>query len=118
MKRRVLGELLNAYADNRPAADAWLRATQPEDASVLTDLLELTNGIAALLVPINPSPEFVRELGTGLAAAAAPAEIIIAWPSSNKLWFGALLSGSLVSAAGVLIVWLMRRSRRSLVAAG
>jgi hypothetical protein len=120
MKKRVLVELLNAYANdlvvgNPDVTDYLSYAAQSDDVA---GLLRLTDQIAALLVPVNPSPEFVRQLGATLAAAAAPAEIMIARPRNRKVWLGALLSGSLVSVAGVLALWWMRRSRRSAVAAG
>ena len=116
MKQRSLIDLVNAYTDgllagNLTEGDYLSYSAQPDD---VTELLKLTDDIAGLLVPINPSPKFVQQLG----AAAAPAEIIIAQPSSKKIWLGALLSGSLVSAIGVLALWWMRRNRRGAAVAG
>jgi len=116
MKKRVLGEILDAYADNLGGGDCTVDkylSRYPDDAGVLGDLLRLTDEIAALLTPVRPAPGFVRRLDQCLSA---PAEIIIAQPSRNKLWLGALV-GSLVSAVGVLLVVWMRRGRSSVVAA-
>ena len=115
MNKRVMGELLDAYANGLIAV-----GDLPHCPDELTDLFRLTDGIAALLLPVAPSAEFIQQLGAGLAAAATPPEIIIAQPSSKKLWLwlGAILSGSLVSAAGVLLLLFMRRGRRTVVAAG
>lgn len=116
MKKRVLGEIVNAYADNLRAGDCTADrhiARYPDDDGVLGDLLRLTEEIAALLTPVRPAHGFVRRLDQSLSA---PAEIIVARPSRNKLWLGALV-GSLVSAVGVLLVVWMRRGRSSVVAA-
>ncbi len=120
MKKRGFIDLVNAYADglvagNLTAGDYLSYTAQPDD---VTELLRLTDDIAGLLVPINPSPKFIQQLGIALAAAAAPAEIIIAQPSRKRIWLGALLSGSLVSAIGVLALWWMKRSRRGAAVAG
>jgi len=84
-----------------------------QDAGLEADLVQLVEALSAVLRPVSSSPEFIRGLGQGLAAAAAPAEITIGRPSRRWLWLGAVLSGSLVSATGVLIVCLRRRHRRS-----
>jgi hypothetical protein len=120
MKKRVLVELLSAYAEDLiagglNAADYVMYAAQSDE---LAQLLRLTDEIAALLVPVVPAPGFAKQLGSSLAAAAESAEIVIAQPSRRRIWLGALLSGSLVSAAGVLAWWWMRRSRGGTVAAG
>ena len=88
------------------------------DDPLLTELLELTEDLAALLVPVKPSPQFIQRLGTSLAAAAAPSELIIGQPSNRRLWIGAILSGSVVSALGVLLLLWRRRERGGAVVAG
>ncbi len=120
MKRRVWIELVNAYADsllsdNLRVTDLQSHAARSDD---LAQLFRLTDQIAALLVPVDPEPEFVRRLASRLVAAASPAEITVARPSHTRVWVGALLSGTLVSGIGVLALWWMRRSRRSAVPAG
>jgi len=120
MKRRIWVELVNAYADsllsdNLRPADLQSHAEQSDD---LAELFQLTDQIAALLIPVDPEPEFLQRLGSSLAAAAGPAEITIAQPSHKWVWLGALASGTLVSGIGVLALLWMRRSRRSAVAAG
>ena len=117
MKKQKIREQINTYADQILGGGAGDWDDDSVGDSLLTDLLWLTNELAALLVPVNPSPTFIRKLGADLAAAAAPSEIEIAKPSRRKLWIGAILSGSLVSVLGVLFVWLMRKSRRSSVVA-
>ncbi len=117
-RRRMVIELVNAYADGvttgrNATAVVQVQPDPPEESTLLSDLFRLTDEIAALLVPVDPSPQFVRRLGQSLAAAAEPAEIIIAQSSNRKLWIGALLSGSLVSALGVLAVLWFRRGRHS-----
>ena len=94
-------------------ADLLLEVMGGQDAGHEADLVQLVEALSAVLRPVSASPMFVRGLGQGLAAAAAPAEITIGRPSRRWLWLGAVLSGSLVSATGVLIVWLRRRHRRS-----
>jgi hypothetical protein len=120
MKRRVWVEMVNAYADsllseNLRVADFQSHAAQSDD---LAELFRLTDEIAALLIPVDPEPEFVQKLGGSLAAAAGQAEITVAQPSHKWVWLGALASGTLVSGIGVLALLWMRRSRRSAVAAG
>ncbi len=119
MKKRTLVDLVNAYADHLVRGDLTgagylLEAGQSND---LASLLRLTDEIAAVLIPISPDPDYIQQLGATLAAAAAPAEIIIGYSSKKRVWFGALLSGSLLSALGVLALVWMRRSRRGTVAA-
>jgi hypothetical protein len=85
-----------------------------QHTDVWDDMIELVEALSAVLCPVTASPQFVRELGEGLAAAAAQTEITIGRPSRRRtLWWGAILSGSLVSAMGVLVVWLRRRNRSS-----
>ncbi len=120
MKKRMLVDILGSYVDDLVAGSLSEADYLPNFAGEkeVMELFELTTELAALLVPVDPSAEYIQELGTSLAAAAAPVEIIIGRPSHKKLWIGALLSGSLVSAAGVLALWWVRRSRRSTVPAG
>jgi hypothetical protein len=120
MRRHVWIELVNAYADsllsdNLRVADYQSHTARSDD---LAELFRLTDQIAALLIPVDPEPEFVRQLGGRLAAAASPAEITVARPSHTRIWVGALVSGTLVSGIGVLALWWMKRGRRSAVAAG
>lgn len=120
MTRRIWVELVNAYADsllsdNLRVTDFREQAAESDD---LAELFRLTDQIAALLIPVDPEPEFVRQLGNSLAAAAAPAEITVAEPSRKRLWLGALISGTVVSGIGVLALWWMRRGRRSTAVAG
>lgn len=124
MKKRLLVDLLVGYADSLIGRESQgielvRQMAQPySDDPLLDELLELTDDLAALLVPVRPSPEFIRRLGTSLAAAAAPSELIIGQPSNRKLWIGAILSGSVVSALGVLLLLWRRRGRGSPVVAG
>jgi len=123
MSKRVMSELVNQYSDDYLSGKGspdlpTSHVVRRDEADLLTDLFQLVSDISALFVPTNPSPEFINELGLCLAAAATPADIQVAQPSSHrKLWFGAILSGSLVSAVGVLLVWFIRH-RRGAVAAG
>jgi len=121
MSQQVVSELVNQYTDDflfdREVADmAGSKAARPDDADLLKDLFRLVGDLSALLTPANPSPEFISQLGQSLAAAASPAEIEIGPGSNRKLWIGAILSGSFVSAVGVLLVWFIRH-RRGAVAA-
>lgn len=71
MKKRVLGEIVNAYADNLRAGDCTADrhiARYPDDDGVLGDLLRLTDEIAALLTPVRPAHGFVRRLDQSLSA--------------------------------------------------
>jgi hypothetical protein len=99
-------------------ADLLQEFIEGQDTDVWDDMIQLVEALSAVLRPVSVSPQFVRDLGEGLAAAAAPTEITIGRPSRRRtLWVGAVLSGSLVSAMGVLVVWLRRRNRRSPVLA-
>jgi hypothetical protein len=99
-------------------ADLLQEVMEGHDTDVWDDMIQLVEALSAVLRPVSVSPDFVRELGEGLAAAASPTEITIGRPSRRRmLWLGAVLSGSLVSAMGVLVVWLRRRNRRSPVLA-
>jgi hypothetical protein len=99
-------------------ADLLQEVMEGRDTDVWDDMIQLVEALSAVLRPVSVSPDFVRELGEGLAAAASPTEITIGRPSRRRmLWLGAVLSGSLVSAMGVLVVWLRRRNRRSPVLA-
>jgi hypothetical protein len=103
-----------AYLD-----DLFQEVMEGHDADVWEDLIHLVEALAVVLRPVSASPQFLRDLGEGLAAAAAPAEITIGRPRlRRRFWLGAVLSGSLVSAMGVLFVWLRRRNRRSPLLAG
>ena len=120
MKKRTLVDLVNAYADHLIRGDMagagyLLESGQSDEVA---PLLRLTDEIASVLLPVSPDPDFIQQLGVALAAAAAPAEIIIGYSPKRRVWLGALLSGSLLSAIGVLALVWMRRSRRSTVAAG
>jgi hypothetical protein len=98
--------------------DLLQEVMEEQDSDVWEDMIQLVEALSTVLRPVTVSPQFVRDLGEGLAAAAAPAEITIGRPSRRRtLWLGAVLSGSLVSATGVLVVWLRRRNRRSPVLA-
>lgn len=112
-------DLVNAYtdtllSDNLSVSDFETHAARSGD---LAGLFRLTNQIAALLVPVEPKPEFVQELGEELVSSVAPTRIRVAQPNHRNVWLG-VLYGSLVSAVGVLALWLMRRNRRSTVVAG
>lgn len=119
MKKSMLIDLLTAYTDDKVAGKdgrpAFLHQCTDDELS----LFQLTDDLAVLTRPVGPAPDFCRQLGDRLQAAATPPEMVIAQPTRHrKLWFGAILSGSLVSALGVLLVWWLRRGRGSPVAAG
>lgn len=120
MKKRTLVDLVNAYADHLVRGDLTsagylLEAGKSDEVA---PLLQLTDEIASILIPVSPDPGYIQKLGVALAAAAVPAEIIIGYSSKRRVWLGALLSGSLLSAIGVLALVWMRRSRRGTFAAG
>jgi hypothetical protein len=98
-------------------AGLLLEVMEGQDPSLIDDMVQLVEALSDVLRPVCASPQFVRDLGQGLAAAAVPAEITIGRPSRRRLWLGAVLWGSLVSATGVLIVWLRYRHRKSPVLA-
>jgi hypothetical protein len=117
-KRRThLGPM--AWDSERSDIDDLIKEVmEGQDTDVWDDMIRLVEALSAVLRPVSVSPRFLRELGEGLAAAAVPTEITIGRPSRRRtLWLGAVLSGSLVSAMGMLVVWLRRRNRRSPVLA-
>jgi hypothetical protein len=118
----MLSEITNAYANHLTSGTSALSGNVERDAfandQVLGGLIRLSDQIAELLVPVAPAPEFVHRLGTRLTAAAAPCEIRIGHQSRQRFWLGALLSGSLVSATGFVLVWVLLRGRRATMLAG
>lgn len=108
----------NTITGDAQGDDLFFSGLFPPEPKLIEELKSLTDDLAALLLPVSPSPEFIRRLGTDLASAAVPEAVTIGKPSRKKLVLGAILSGSLVSAAGVVLVLIMRRSRGGVIAAG
>ena len=124
MKKKMMIDLVDAFAERAIGQhDAsqcdWLYGVEnPSDRDLLSDFYDLTEDLVTLLAPVSPSPRFLQQLGTSLAAVASSTEVTVTRPSHRTLWIGAILSGSLVSAAGVLLLWIRRRNRGGTLAAG
>jgi hypothetical protein len=115
-ERRRKGDLESIALDGESAdiVDLLAEVAEWQETDIWEDMVHLIESLSAVLRPVTASPHFIRDLGQGLSAAGAPAEITIGRPRRRwSLWLGAVLSGSLVSAMGVLVVWLRRRNRRS-----
>lgn len=103
MNRIDLLNLLAAHADrlNTGGDDAGLLASHAEAAAVWPFFV-LARAVKEALVPVQPRDTFRRDLGYQLLAA----DISPNRPWHTGLWWRAALLGSLLSVAGVLLLFL------------
>ena len=67
--------------------------------------------VRAVLIPVEPSQQFVRELGRGLAAAAARSRQSLVRRYRLAIVIGAAVLGSIASVVGVIALIVRQRSR-------
>jgi hypothetical protein len=103
MNRVELLNLLAAHADrlNAGSDEAGLLAAYSE-ATAVWSLLVLARSVKEALVPLQPRHTFRRELGRQLLEADL--DFCSPWPAG--LWRHMALLGSLLSVAGVVLLFL------------
>jgi hypothetical protein len=97
-----LAEVLDAPTSKRQARDPQTKA-----------ILSMVDRVRDTLVPIQPSPRFVRELGYRLVDTAGRGQQSLLRRYRKAIVIGVAAAGSLASAAGVAAVLLRQRNRRT-----
>ena len=100
--------------------EAWLAETLnlPADMPRLlldpqTDSLRrLMQNMRETLVPIEPSPNFVRDLGHSLTVLAGQRPVPFRQRYGRMIMFGLAAAGSVVSVVSVGAYWYLRREQR------
>ena len=67
--------------------------------------------ISAALIPVEPSQQFVTELGRSLGLAASRSRQSLVRRYRTAILIGAALFGSMASAVGVIVLIVRQRSR-------
>ena len=67
--------------------------------------------VRAVLIPVEPSQQFVRELGRGLSAAAERSRQSLVRRYRTAIVLGVAVFGSLASMVGVVALIIRQRSR-------
>jgi hypothetical protein len=99
---------------------AWLAETLdlPTDMPRLLldpqteSLRRLMQNMRETLVPIEPSPNFVRELGHSLTTLAGQQPLSFRQRYGRMIVFGLAAAGSVVSVVSVGAYWYLRREQR------
>ncbi len=117
MKDRIAAEILAAHADRLNQGYQGLAAVpaiKAEQGSSLYPLMRLAERVQGALVPVQPDPAFVRQLGKQLAATANDTSRVAAGRTRRTVMFGAAVLGSAVSLASAvgLVVYLLRQRGR------
>ncbi|MGD1995716.1 MAG: hypothetical protein PVH62_02975 [Anaerolineae bacterium] len=107
MRRERAVELLVAHAGalNDPSGDPDLT---PEEEAYLRPLMGLAERLKRVMVPVEPSADFVRNLGQELVGAARRQQSA-AKRLRRAIIIGAAALGSALSVAGVVVLILLRR---------
>ena len=71
----------------------------------------LADALSATLIPVEPSQQFVRELGRGLSMAASRSRQSLVRRYRTAIVIGAAVFGSLASVVGVAVLITRQRSR-------
>ena len=102
------------------ALEAWLAETlsfPAEAPRLLLDprtesLRHLMQNMRETLVPIEPSPNFVRDLGHSLTVLASQRPVPFRQRYGRMIVFGLAAAGSVVSVVSVGAYWYLRREQR------
>ena len=101
------------------ALEAWLAEVfeVPADLPKLSGatsstMRTLVGDVRETLVPIEPSPDFVRNLGQSLAQAASQRQQPLRHRYRRAVWFGLAAAGSVASVVGVAAYVLHQRDRQ------
>jgi hypothetical protein len=100
--------------------EAWLAETLnlPTDMPRLLldpqteSLRRLMQNMRETLVPIEPSPNFVRDLGHSLTVLASQRPLSFRQRYGRMIVFGLAAAGSVVSVVSVGAYWYLRREQR------
>ena len=112
MDERIEREILAAHADRLNAGLEGLAAypsMTSEQRHALEPLLQLAEQLYKVLVPIDPSPVFVRELGQELALVAARSQLSILERYRKAILVTAATIGSAMAALGLCLLLVPRR---------
>jgi hypothetical protein len=91
-----------------------LPAKRPRLDAQTQAILSLVDHVRDTLVPIQPSPHFVHELGQALIQTADRSRQSLIQRYRKAIWIGVAAAGSLASVVGVAAYLLRQRDRRSL----
>ncbi len=107
-----------------PIDEAELEAWLAESLNLPTDmprllldpqtesLRRLMQNMRETLVPIEPSPNFVRDLGRSLTMLASQRPVPFRQRYGRMIVFGLAAAGSVVSVVSVGAYWYLRREQR------
>ena len=108
--KRMLAEVLMAYADDLnkgPVNREVYLGRVPDQRGELETMLRLTEQIKQALVPVQPSPAFVRSLARRLAVAGDEETMPPMRNHWREIFIGAAAVGSALSVIG-LVAYLVR----------
>ncbi len=117
MDNRIAAEILAAHADKLnqgPVKRADLPYAGYANLPSIGSLLDLAERIQAVLVPVQPDPAFVRQLGQQLVIASSTNHRATTERTRRAVVVGAAVLGSavsLASAVGVAAYLLRHRGR-------
>jgi hypothetical protein len=104
---------------NTAALEAWLAEVfeVPADLPKLSGetsstMRTLVGEVRETLVPIEPSPDFVQNLGRSLAQAASQRQQPLRHRYRRAVWFGLAAAGSVASIVGVTAYVVRQRDRQ------
>jgi hypothetical protein len=97
-----LADVLDAPASKRASRDPQTKA-----------ILSMVDGVRNTLVPIQPSPRFVRDLGYRLVDTASRGQQPLIRRYRTAIVIGVAAAGSLASAVGVAAILLHQKNRRA-----
>jgi len=116
MKNRLLAEILSAHADQlnkeRKRGRVYL-AMFPDLRNQLKPLLTLAERVKEVLVPVEPSSSFLKDLGKGLITAAYKERIQVVRRRMRKRFIGAAAFGSALSFAGFVAYLIHAHAKRA-----
>jgi hypothetical protein len=109
---------IDGAAPSPAALEAWLAEVfeMPADVPPLSGnapaLRTLVGNVRETLVPIEPSPDFVQNLGRTLAQAASQRRQPLRRRYRRAVWFGLAAAGSVASLVGVTAYMVRQRDRQ------
>jgi hypothetical protein len=112
MNEQIEREILVAHADRLNAGLRGAAAYPPMTADqrvALEPLLQLTERLYKILVPVEPSAAFVRRLGQELALAAGNTQLSLMERYRKVILVMAATLGSALSLLGLVLFYLFRQ---------
>ncbi len=83
----------------------------PRQRQALEPLLQLAEMLYKVLVPVEPSPAFVRHLGRELAEAAAWEQLPLLQRYRRAIVLSVATAGPAFSVLGLVLLYLLRQRR-------